>query len=173
MKRHLFKRLVNSYYFFLDKISHFRYEKKYPKYLRWLGINAEDGCGWIHPKTFFDASGYNLISIGKGTIISFGVKILVHDTSIVPASKFLGKKMPSKVISKEVKIGRNCFIGADTIILPGTTIQDGVIVGAGSVVRGNLEKGCIYIGNPATKVSTVDKFIEKHGELFCTKETDK
>lgn len=47
-----------------------------------------------------------------------------------------------------VHIGRNCWIGAGTIILPGITIGDNVVVGAGSVVTKDLPANVVAVGNP-------------------------
>ena len=51
--------------------------------------------------------------------------------------------------SEEIKIGNNVWIGRGCIILPGTVIEDGVVIGANSVVKGKLQKNCIYAGSPA------------------------
>lgn len=99
---------------------------------------------YVGPKTFFDAKGY--ISIGDGTIISSEVCILsssheVGDGSILPYS-----------IRNEIGpviIGKGCWIGIRAILMPGITLGDGVIVGAGSVVTKNFEDGSIVAGNPA------------------------
>lgn len=47
-----------------------------------------------------------------------------------------------------VRIGRNCWIGAGAIILPGVTIGDNTVVGAGSVVPRDLPDGVVAVGNP-------------------------
>lgn len=47
-----------------------------------------------------------------------------------------------------VRIGRNCWIGAGAIILPGITIGDNTVVGAGSVVTKDLPPNVIAAGNP-------------------------
>lgn len=47
-----------------------------------------------------------------------------------------------------VRIGRNCWIGAGAIILPGVTIGDDTVVGAGSVVPRDLPEGVVAVGNP-------------------------
>ena len=41
-----------------------------------------------------------------------------------------------KIGCKEIRIGKNCFIGCNSIILKGTVLGDGCVVGAGSVVSG-------------------------------------
>ena len=70
------------------------------------------------------------------------------------------------IIYKEVLIGNNVFIGAKTIILPGTSIGDNCIIGAGSVVKGRLESDSSYVGNPATKIGNVETFAEKYSFLL-------
>lgn len=51
--------------------------------------------------------------------------------------------------TKPIKIGSNVFVGGFSIILKGTTIGDGVIIGAGSVVSGKIPPDEIWAGNPA------------------------
>lgn len=46
-------------------------------------------------------------------------------------------------------IGNNCLIGIRSIIMPGVTIGDEVIVGAGSIVTKDIPSNCIVAGNPA------------------------
>lgn len=47
------------------------------------------------------------------------------------------------------KIGKRCFIGVRAVILPGITIGDEVVVGAGSVVTKDIPSNCVVAGNPA------------------------
>lgn len=47
-----------------------------------------------------------------------------------------------------VHIGKNCWLGAGVIILPGITIGDNTIVGAGSVVTKDLPANVVAVGNP-------------------------
>lgn len=55
----------------------------------------------------------------------------------------------------EIFIGNNVWIGRGSIIMSGTTIHDGVIVAANSVVKGELEKNCIYGGAPASLLKRI------------------
>lgn len=130
-KRYL-KFLVKAALVALNKLNNKTYKKLYPRYLRWLGVNispdfASYGDPWISPACVFDAAGYNLITIGDGTTISFDTAFLVHDFSI---DKPLYERDGShgKLIAP-VSVGRNCFIGARTLVLLGTTIGDNCIVG--------------------------------------------
>lgn len=66
-------------------------------------------------------------------------------------------------IKKAVKIGNNVFIGAESIILPGTTICDNCIVwGGGTVIKGQTVPNSIYAGNPAKRIGDVENFAKKY-----------
>jgi hypothetical protein len=49
----------------------------------------------------------------------------------------------------DTRIGDNCFIGARAIIMPGVTVGNEVVVGAGAVVTKDVPNNCIVVGNPA------------------------
>ena len=48
----------------------------------------------------------------------------------------------------DIHIGRNCWLGAGVIVLPGVTIGDHTVVGAGSVVTKDLPANVVAVGNP-------------------------
>ena len=50
--------------------------------------------------------------------------------------------------NKPIRIGRNCWIGAGVVILPGITIGDNVVIGAGSIVTKDLPDNVVAVGNP-------------------------
>jgi acetyltransferase-like isoleucine patch superfamily enzyme len=63
----------------------------------------------------------------------------------------------TKYIGGEVKIGNYCWIGMNSSILPGVTLGDFTIVGAGSVVTKSFDSGyCVIAGNPARIVKVLD-----------------
>ncbi len=47
-----------------------------------------------------------------------------------------------------VRIGRNCWIGAGAMILPGVTVGDNTVIGAGSVVNRDIPANVVAVGNP-------------------------
>jgi chloramphenicol O-acetyltransferase type B len=51
-------------------------------------------------------------------------------------------------IIKSVKVGNCCWVGSRVIILPGTVIEDGVVIQAGAVVFGKVPKYAVIGGNP-------------------------
>jgi acetyltransferase-like isoleucine patch superfamily enzyme len=57
---------------------------------------------------------------------------------------------------KPVTIGEDCWIGMGVCILPGVTIGDRVIIGAGSVVAKDIPSDVIAVGNPCQPIKTRD-----------------
>ena len=57
----------------------------------------------------------------------------------------------------DIRIGNNVFIGAQSVILPGSDIQDNVIIAANSVVRGTLESGWMYGGSPCKPIKKLSE----------------
>jgi maltose O-acetyltransferase len=102
----------------------------------------------------FDHGFLWLISIGDEAVLSAGVRIVAHDGST--------KHWTGYIRVGRVDIGRKVYIGANAIVLPGVTIGDGAIVGAGSVVRADVAPGEIVMGNPAVSVGTLERFTAKH-----------
>jgi maltose O-acetyltransferase len=84
------------------------------------------------------------VTIGDRTQIGPGVQILAADHPRDPATRASGLEF-----GRPVRIGRNVWIGAAAIILPGVTIGDDALIGAGSVVTRDVAAGVRVVGNPA------------------------
>ncbi len=84
------------------------------------------------------------VRIGAGTQIGPGVQILTADHPHDPAQR--GQMLE---FGRSVTIGRNVWIGGAALILPGITVGDNAIVGAGSVVTRDVPAGVTVAGNPA------------------------
>ena len=90
------------------------------------------------------------IEIGKGSYIAPNVGIITanHDP------ENLDKHLPGQT----VKIGSKCWIGMNSVILPGVVLGNNTIVGAGSVVTKSFPEGnCVIAGNPARKLRDIGK----------------
>ena len=66
--------------------------------------------------------------------------------------------------SGKVEIGNNVFIGAEVTLLKGTKINDNVIIGAGSLVTGEIPANSVAVGRPAKVVMSLDDFYNKRKE---------
>jgi len=80
---------------------------------------------------------HECIEIGDNTI--FGPNVIIYDHDHIYEAETGVKRKEYK--SSEVIIGKNCWIGANTVILRGTHIGDNCVVGAGSVVKGDYPAG--------------------------------
>lgn len=89
---------------------------------------------------------HSSISIGDGTTIGPNVCIYDHDHSWGSH-----KNTNSKFILGDISIGNNVWIGAGAIILRGSQIGDGAIIGAGVVFKGNLEANTLVKQDCALK----------------------
>lgn len=61
-----------------------------------------------------------------------------------------------------VHIGKNCWIGAGVVIVPGITIGDNVVIGAGSVVTKDLPSNVVAVGNPCRVLREVNERDKKY-----------
>lgn len=87
--------------------------------------------------------------IGKGGMFSHSIWMMTSDSHLVYDIDSLNRLN----FSKSIYIGDHVWIGQNTIILKGTKIYSGSIIGAASVLPGILvENNSIYAGNPAKKV---------------------
>lgn len=95
------------------------------------------------------------IYIGDNTLIGGNTKILDNDFHPIEAEA-RNRDDKDMIKTKQISIGKDCFIGCNVLILKGTSIGDGSVVGAGSVVSGHFESGVIIAGNPAKVIKSID-----------------
>lgn len=88
------------------------------------------------------------IVIGDDSLIGANCKVLDNDFHPIDPRERMGGSL-DKLKTKPVIIGKNVFIGCNSIILKGTVLGDNCVVGAGSVVSGRFEAGSVIAGNPA------------------------
>ena len=104
----------------------------------------------VHPDDYDNFQGYGVyyqcfsakIIIGKGTQIANNVGFITANHNPLKVNEHLP--------GKDIVLGNDCWIGMNVVILPGVTLGDNTVVGAGSVVTKSFPSGhCIIAGNPA------------------------
>ena len=147
----------------VDYFSPRLYMKLYNRYLKMIGVNIEGTPRYICPSVDFDGKGYSHTYIGDNVVISKDVLILNHDYSITCGLRSIGEQIGESEAYwlKEIIIGNNVFVGARSVLLPGTKIGDNCIIGAGSVVKGEIPDDSIVLGNPAKRVANIKEWALK------------
>ena len=92
------------------------------------------------------------IYVGDDTMFGPNVTVATAGHPILPAlrEQVYQYNMP-------VFIGRNCWIGAGAILLPGVNIGDGTVIGAGSVVTKDIPANVVAVGNPCRVLRPIDE----------------
>ncbi len=98
------------------------------------------------------------VHVGPYSYITFGARVLTHDRT--------------RGLYCHTRIGANCFIGGESIILPGVTIGDNCVVGAGSVVTKDVPPRSVVAGNPA-KIIQSDIEVGRYGRFVDADETER
>ena len=94
------------------------------------------------------------IVIGDNTMIGGNAKILDNDFHPIDI-KARRDDMKEMIDTRPINIGSDCFIGCNSIILKGTELGDGCVVGAGAVVSGKFNAGSVIVGNPARVIKKI------------------
>ncbi len=139
-------------------LDRFYLEPFAPRKLRPILIRKM-GCH-VGKNTFFgdyvrmDTSYADMIYIGDYTHITSGCRLLCHQRDLTgycvgDNAADLGYR------TGEIHIGKGVMVGMETIIMPGVTIGDGAIIGAGSLVTKNIPAWTIATGRPAKVVKSI------------------
>lgn len=129
-----------------------------------------EGC-YIEPPFHANFGGHH-VHFGSGIYANFNLT-LVDDTHIYVGDKTMFG--PNVVVATAghpilpelreeayqynapVHIGRNCWLGAGVIVLPGVSIGDNTVIGAGSVVTKDIPSGVVAVGNPCKVLRKINE----------------
>lgn len=92
------------------------------------------------------------IYIGDYTMIGPNVTLATAGHPILPELRKKGYQF-----NMPVRIGKNCWLGAGVIVLPGITIGDNTVVGAGSIVTKDLPPNVVAVGNPCKVLREINE----------------
>lgn len=131
----------------------FNPRKLRPAIIRGMGANVGKGV-FIGDHVVVDLSHADLIEIDDYAHITGGCRLLCHQRDL--SNYYIGDNaaLCGYKLGK-IHIGKGCMIGMETMIMPGVTIGEGAIVGAGSLVTKDIPAWTVATGRPAKVVKQI------------------
>lgn len=106
--------------------------------------------------SFWSSEPY-LILVGSHCQITAGVKFFTHG-----GGGAVRKFIPKFDAFGKICIGNYVYIGSNSLIMPGVTIGDNVLIAAGSVVTKSVPSNVVVGGNPARIICSIEEYIERN-----------
>jgi acetyltransferase-like isoleucine patch superfamily enzyme len=134
-------------------------------YARKIGVRMGENVNFYGmPSGMFGTEPW-LITIGNNVYITAGCAFITHDGGTL----ILRKEVPDLEWTAPITIGNDVYIGVRSLILPGVTIGNRCIIGAGSVVTKSIPDNSVAAGVPARVIKSTDEYLEsmKKKSLKC------
>ncbi len=132
----------------------FVYKRLWPvDFARKLGVQVGRRCRLINVD--YGSEPY-LISLGDH-VSATKVHFVTHDGGVW----VLRHEFPDLDVIAPIRVGNNVFFGIGCVVLPGVTIGDDVVIGAGSVVSRDIPSRSVAAGVPARVISSLDEYRSK------------
>lgn len=130
-----------------------------------IGKPVDETFGMFPP--FYTDCGKN-ITVGKNVFINMGCKfqdqggifiddgaLIGHNVVLATLNHDLSPETRSSMIPKPIHIGKNVWIGANSVVLPGVTVGDGAVIAAGAVVTRDVPENTVVGGVPAKFIKAI------------------
>lgn len=98
-----------------------------------------------------------LITLGENVHVVGDCKFITHDGGTL----ILRKEIPDLEITKPIVVGNDVYFGSRVIVLPGVTIGNRCVIGAGSVVTRDIPDNSLAVGVPAKPIKSTDEYRDK------------
>ncbi len=135
------------------------------------GEGGIDIGNYIHITVFSSLIGAGNIS--RADFSGISSRVAIYSSNDYYSGEFMTNPMfPAeftKVQHGDVKIGRHVIIGSGSIILPNVTLEEGVAIGALSLIRKNCEAFGIYSGSPAKRISERKRYLLELEKVFLNR----
>lgn len=146
----LMKYVMNSWL-----LSPFLPRRVRPWVLKKTGCHIGKGC-FIGDNVRIDTGHSDMITIEDGVSIAGGTRLLCHQRDFT--DYFVGSDyLKLGYTIKPIVLKKGCLVGMESFVMPGVTIGEGVIVGAGSLVTKDVPAWTIATGRPAKVVKQIPK----------------
>ena len=124
-----------------------------PFLLRRMGAKVGKGV-FIGDRVVFDLSHSDMITLEDGVSIAGGSRLLCHQRDF--RNYYVGYDYNQLgYIIKPITLKKGCLIGMDSFVLPGVTVGEGAIIGAGSLVAKDIPAWTVATGRPAKVVKQI------------------
>lgn len=100
-----------------------------------------------------------LITIGSHCQITGGVKFHTHG-----GAQAIRHLYPDFDCFGKVQIGNYVYVGYNSMIMPGVTIGDNVLIAAGSVVTKSIPSNSVVGGNPAKYICSIEEYLQRNAK---------
>ena len=122
-----------------------------PLHSNWGGRHVHFGNG-VYANFNLTLVDDNHIYIGDSTLLGPNVVIATAGHPILPELREKGYQY-----NIPVRIGKNCWLGAGVVVLPGVTIGDNSVIGAGSIVTKDIPANVVAYGNPCRVIREISE----------------
>ncbi len=126
-------------------------------YARYLGVDIGEGCLLFGVTRVTFGSEPFLVKLGDGVVMGSGARFITHDGSV----SIFRDEDPDIEVYAPITIGNKVFLGVNVMIMPGVTIGDYSIIGAGSIVTKDIPAGSVAVGVPAHVIRTTEEYKAK------------
>lgn len=136
-------------------IEPFAPRKLRPALMRKMGCHVGKGC-FIGDHVKIDTGHADMITLEDGVSVAGGTRLLCHQRDF--SEYFVGSDYNKLRYSiKPIVLKKGCLIGMESFVLPGVTVGEGAIVGAGSLVVKDIPAWTVATGRPAKVVREIPK----------------
>ena len=134
-------------------------------YLRRLGVTIGDKTQLNCHVTAFGTEPY-LVEVGDDCLFASGTRFITHDGGVKVLNSldyFDGRSMRKM---SRIKVGNNTYFGVNVTVMPGVTIGNNCIIGAGAIVTKDIPDNSCAVGVPAKVICTIDEYYERNKDKF-------
>ncbi len=126
-----------------------------PSLMRKMGCHVGKGC-FIGDHVRIDTGHADMITLEDGVSVAGGTRLLCHQRDF--REYYVGSDYNALGYTiKPIVLKKGCLIGMESFVLPGVTVGEGAIVGAGSLVTKDIPAWTVATGRPAKVVREIPR----------------
>ena len=129
-----------------------------PRLMRKMGCHVGEGC-FIGDHVRIDQGHADMITLEDSVSVASGTRLLCHQRDF--SDYCVGDDyMKLGYVVKPIVLKKGCLIGMESFVMPGVTVGEGAIVGAGSLVTKDIPAWTVAAGRPARVIKNIPQRVE-------------